>query len=73
MTLKDWKKIGKDKWKKKIETIWIHDSWGLSISPKQLKKYPYTLWMKKNEDVKRKTFKTKSTALKYAKSYMRKH
>jgi len=43
MTLKDWKKIGKDKWKKKLETIWIHDSWGLSISPKQLKNIPYTL------------------------------
>lgn len=78
MALKDWKRDGKDRW-----TKWLAGSKGITIyiyKPMYKEKGNYQL-IRDNLDYNKlhnlgniiKHFKTKSSALKFAKSYMRKH
>jgi len=69
MALKDWKKVGKYDFSREYPTfrkliIKKYDKWEVSV----FKSFSF-----QGEPMLRKYFKTKSQALAYAKSYMRKH
>jgi hypothetical protein len=72
MALKDWKKSGSNKYHNKLKGITLHIGVDNPVHPKIPNKYwVYLEYIGKVDPAKR--FKTKSQALKYAKSYMRKH
>ncbi len=68
MAIKDWKKTGKDEWSAKGIAIFIdkHKIYGHND-------YVVVVSSKSGRNDLEKRFKTKSQALAYAKSYMRKH
>lgn len=74
MALKDWKKFSKDYWvnNKEARGLIIYER--ISDSDPFKKVWAVQIGSKKSlYDYDHKIFKTKSTALKYAKSYMRKN
>jgi hypothetical protein len=67
MALKDWKKIG--------DAHWINQHFNNDLEILQSMHKTYKLYVEHNrmKTIVFKEFKSKSTALKFAKSYMRKH
>jgi hypothetical protein len=78
MAIKDWKKTGKDTWRKiNGDYINLTDTWGINRSIDNIKLavngVNFILWKKVEGKITRKEFKTKSEALRFVKSYMKKH
>jgi hypothetical protein len=75
MALKDWKKISTNKYSTLYSTkdhkkvLTIRYTWLRVVN----NKYKDKIWIVYFGNAKRKDFKTKQQALKFAKSYMRKH
>jgi len=70
MALKDWKKVGKDKWRKGINFISIDEVFVSVIGER--KEFRVSRGYREVEDHAN-YFKTKSQALSFAKAYMRKN
>lgn len=71
MALKDWKKVGKLQWNKGFVNLSIEPTNDIYVMG-----WKYTLVVynfHNDKDILFKMFKTKQQALKFAKSYMRKH
>ena len=68
MALKDWKKLGKDKWKNKLTDMIL-----LVYKSRLVDRKYFNKWTVDNYRDLDKSFKIKLQALKFAKSYMRKH
>ena len=70
MALKDWKKVNSYTWKKKNDELQIGEIRTTDAS--KIESYVVEIW-RFDKDYKKSIFKTKSQALRFAKSYMRKN
>lgn len=83
MALKDWKHLRKDEWQKQLNSyawpyLWISEKEESNIFMNEKSSNKYKVYYNANESEFRQTyllkaFKTKSQALKFAKSYMKNH
>jgi len=73
MALKDWKKIKNDKWQQGWYKIINGKQRWILVNHSDMRKEYEFVYLSRARHIITKHFKTKTQALKFAKSYMRKH